>query len=104
MNNDLIVSPIDALIVINRLNLSDQRILPATRSSLEPYLDTNGDGLVSAVDALRVINLLNVRDSAFDGYVSRVDGEAAIAPAGFLSIPILQLPGNEGQSVPLQPH
>ena len=75
VTNDGVVSPVDAIRVINELN---DRIIgvPATgqlpippippvipeRSLMNPndaqYLDVNGDGFVSPVDALRVINAL----------------------------------------------
>jgi len=57
VNNDSIVSPVDALLVINELSrqqrgeLKSQPVAPSTR-----FFDVNGDGLTTAVDALRVIN------------------------------------------------
>ena len=59
VNNDLVVSPLDALVVINRLNLPEQRVLSGHRTSLAPFVDTDGDGRLSPLDALRVINVLN---------------------------------------------
>jgi membrane-associated phospholipid phosphatase len=57
------VSPIDALIVINRLNRGGSSVLPVrSADSTEPFYDTNGDGYLSPLDALLVINLLNRRD------------------------------------------
>ncbi|MEM7311586.1 MAG: GEVED domain-containing protein, partial [Planctomycetota bacterium] len=68
VNNDGIVSPIDALLIINELNnpqvsdpnngaLSlDEDDLPGENG---PFLDVNGDGFVSPIDALLVINRLN---------------------------------------------
>lgn len=69
VNGDGRVSPIDALLVINRLNhtpgtLTESRALvtgPAgggPRSGSDPF-DTSGDGNVSPIDALLVINYLN---------------------------------------------
>ena len=63
VNDSGYVSPIDVLIVINRLNSGGSRVLPArSAGSIEPFYDTNGDGYVSPLDALLVINVLNSRD------------------------------------------
>lgn len=57
-----VVSPIDALIVINELStrsLSDLKgQLPLPDSSPPPYVDVTGDGNVSPIDVLAVINAL----------------------------------------------
>ena len=55
-----IVSPADALLVIERLDRDGVGVLPERRGdSSEPYYDTSGDGAISAIDALLVIDLLN---------------------------------------------
>ena len=61
VNNDLFVSPIDALLVINQLNQNGSRILlPASPSEVAgQFLDVSGDNFLSPVDALLVINELN---------------------------------------------
>ena len=66
INGDGIVSPIDALIIINDLNQHGARELPVPTDSVEPppYLDASGDGWVTSIDALRVINLLNSQANA----------------------------------------
>lgn len=59
VNNDEIVTPIDALVVINALNGQDR---PAVSGEGEPsgtYPDTNGDGQISPLDVLLVIDVLN---------------------------------------------
>lgn len=53
VNSDLFVSPIDALLVINRLNSGE----PGTDPS--EFEDVSGDAALSAIDALLVINHLN---------------------------------------------
>ncbi|MFO0915416.1 MAG: SdrD B-like domain-containing protein [Pirellulales bacterium] len=67
VNGDGRVSPIDALLVINRLNrLSSAAATPlvatqsaaGAQSEADPF-DTSGDGRVSPIDALLVINYLN---------------------------------------------
>lgn len=63
---DNIVSPIDALIVINELNAVGSHALPPSGppSDSGPYLDVDGDNFVAPLDALLVINFLNDRASA----------------------------------------
>lgn len=56
VNNDGVVSPGDALRVINRLNDPDQSNSPNAFS-----VDVDGDGVVSPRDALLIINRLNER-------------------------------------------
>ena len=53
-----IVSPVDALQVINDLDDNGSRQLPLSRPTLAAYLDVNGDGWTSPVDALMVINAI----------------------------------------------
>jgi hypothetical protein len=60
MNGDDLVSPVDALIVINVLN--QMRLGAKGAALLEPMLgDVNGDGAISPLDALLIINRLNQR-------------------------------------------
>lgn len=58
VNGDGVVSPIDALQVINDLNSAGARILAAGSG---PDIDVSADGSVSPIDALLVINYLNGR-------------------------------------------
>ena len=60
VNSDGVVSPIDALLVINDLNRKGSRqLLPFDTELLPGMLDTSGDDFVSPLDALLVINRLN---------------------------------------------
>jgi len=59
VNNDAIVTPLDALLIINDLSLSRSRRLPDAYVPGKPYVDTSGDQTVSPLDALLVINHLN---------------------------------------------
>lgn len=62
VNDDRLVSPSDALAVINYLNSDLPRLLFArTQGETLPYIDVNGDDRVSPVDALIVINAMNLR-------------------------------------------
>jgi hypothetical protein len=66
VSNDGVVSPIDALQVINDINRSGSRALlpPAPGKAPPPYVDVNGDGFLSAIDALQVINEIERRLAA----------------------------------------
>lgn len=61
VNDDNVVSPVDALLVINAINRGS-RTLPAslsTSTGLFGFVDSNNDGSLSPIDALLVINELN---------------------------------------------
>ncbi len=78
-NGDGLVSPIDALRVINELNRAGARLLSSetvVRQISAPaadavMVDTTGDGFLSPIDALRVIRHLN----------SQSVGQAAAPPS-----------------------
>ncbi|WP_161604397.1 dockerin type I domain-containing protein [Roseiconus nitratireducens] len=57
VNADQIISPQDALLVINDLARFGSRLL-SPDEAVGDFVDVNNDGYVSAIDALRVINLL----------------------------------------------
>ncbi len=61
VNDDWRVSPIDALLLINELNLQGSRVLsPPDGDQLPPpYLDVSGDNRLSPIDVLLVIDYLN---------------------------------------------
>ncbi|MCY3005079.1 MAG: putative Ig domain-containing protein [Planctomycetota bacterium] len=102
VNNDMYVSPLDALVVINSLNFRGASSdLGVRQNQLASYLDTNGDRNLSPLDALVVINELNRSDRSSDNASQRIDGEAETAPAGFVSIVMGGLPGNRDQIVAL---
>ncbi|MEM6689882.1 MAG: Ig-like domain-containing protein, partial [Planctomycetota bacterium] len=80
VNNDGSVSPIDALLVINRLTSQGpegEDVGSSGRSQL--YLDVTNDGRVSPLDALQVINYLVSQNGE-----SEAAGEA-VAPVGGVS-------------------
>jgi hypothetical protein len=60
VNNNGFVTGLDALLIINKLNLTGPEVLPATPPPA-PYFfyDVSGDGRMTAIDALMVINYLN---------------------------------------------
>jgi hypothetical protein len=62
VNQDGLVSPLDALQVINDLNTNGPRMLafpPVLPNAPVPFLDVSGDKSVSSLDALLVLNALN---------------------------------------------
>ncbi len=63
-NNDGRVTPLDILLIINRLNEDLNRRLPAVRSPIngrDLWFDISQDGLVSPLDILLIINHFNRR-------------------------------------------
>jgi len=62
VNQDSVVSPLDALLIINFLNSGKGgvlRLVPAGTVASPPLRDVNGDHHASPIDALQVINYLN---------------------------------------------
>ncbi|MDA1052613.1 MAG: GEVED domain-containing protein [Planctomycetota bacterium] len=63
VNRDRSVSPLDALIIINRLNTtgSEALLTPTSVAGLAEffYIDTNGDRFVAPVDVIQIVNFLN---------------------------------------------
>ncbi len=58
VNADGFISPIDALLIISRLNSVGLGPVPPFAPA-PPYFDVNGDNVVSPIDALLIINHLN---------------------------------------------
>jgi alkaline phosphatase len=74
VNGDGRVAPLDALILVNALNLLTAWGLPSVAPSSgaqPPYLDPTGDGHLTPADVLQVINYLNGAECSLDG-----EGEA----------------------------
>ena len=63
VNNDGLITPIDALLVINEINLRGARSLVGSNLDSPPYIDTNSDNLVTGNDVLQVINYINAHPS-----------------------------------------
>ena len=59
VNDDTFVSPIDALQVINALDVYQGPLPGGPYSAPPPYLDAQGDSQLSPIDALVVINFIN---------------------------------------------
>ncbi len=61
VNGDGIITPLDALAIINYLNLNGSGTLPAAPTGAHSFFDANGDGNITPIDALQVINFLNAQ-------------------------------------------
>ncbi len=77
VNNDGVVSPLDALHVINELNQHGSYELPESKPDGKMQIDVNGDGWLSPADAIQVINALNADDDtlSFELSLSNRAGE-----------------------------
>ncbi|QDT13375.1 M57 family metalloprotease [Planctomycetes bacterium K23_9] len=58
VNNDGDISPLDALLVLNRLSSEAQNVQGESASNNGHYLDVSGNGDLSPLDALMVLNAL----------------------------------------------
>jgi PKD repeat protein len=58
-NNNGILDPLDALVIINNINRLGFRVLDPSRDFTPPFYDTNADGLIGPLDVLVVINAIN---------------------------------------------
>jgi len=83
------VEPLDALIIINKLNVEGPHKLPPPQAGDPPmrYYDCNGDGEVGPIDALNVINYLNAQSGAANAEGEGLPAEShavqAAQPASF---------------------
>lgn len=71
VNGDNVVTPLDALVVINALNSHWETAVDnpvrAAATFGESKVDTSGDAILSAMDALLVINALNLAKTSGEG-------------------------------------
>lgn len=74
INGDAKVSPVDAVIIINRLNSRSDRHLPANNPNFDHFVDVNGDNRLSPSDALLVIQYLNRRTPSGEGEAGDSEG------------------------------
>lgn len=90
--NDGVVAPIDALVIINEIadrDFSDRFSgrLPGTRSeSRRFFYDTNGDGFATPIDVLLVVNHIEASSQA-EGEAVLVDAPAFDLPHAILEAP-----------------
>ena len=70
VNADAAVTPLDALVLVNAINLTGPRPLaglPTLVGGVFQYIDVNGDDLLTPLDALDVISQLDVPAGAGEG-------------------------------------
>jgi hypothetical protein len=96
VNDDSAVSPIDALLVLNRLNRGGEGEGGSGGGGDDPsvYWDVNGDTRMSPIDALQVINYLN-RGGSLSG---EGEGAALVSPLGGAAGDVLATPAGEAAS------
>jgi Ca2+-binding RTX toxin-like protein len=95
-------SPLDVLIIINRLNASGPMTLHPPLSDPIPsefsYVDTNGDGSLAPIDALVVINWLNRTPPQSEGGSTTTKCVTPLPPAQtMLDHPAFELQGIEAE-------
>ena len=73
VNDDGLVSPIDALLVVNHMNRAGSGPVPLSPESPPLYLDVNGDDYVSPHDALLVVNHLNSQELSLSSVLTPFD-------------------------------
>jgi hypothetical protein len=95
VDNSGIVTPLDALAVINYIDLNQASILPLTFSGVD-YLDVNGDDVVSPLDALAVINYINEQLSGKSGPSVESAVSSGAVPSGAMSSSVAGSPGLAG--------
>jgi hypothetical protein len=83
-NHDDLLTPLDAVLVINELNVKSQRLTVPTTfpdAKIVPpptFVDVSGDALFAPLDAILVINKLNApRGTGAEGETERVGGGVA---------------------------
>ena len=77
VNQDLVVSPLDALVIINRQDRTgNDATLPVSNNEGRFY-DVNGSGTATLLDGLDIINYLNLRQPTI---AARLDNDSS--PAG----------------------
>ena len=67
VNNDSIVSPLDPLAIINRINSprAAEPILGMGEGEVSEFPDVNNDGVISPLDALSVVDVINANNPFF---------------------------------------
>ena len=93
VNGDGIVTPLDALIVINQLDAGGSGALGTPPLTAHNYLDVAGTGILTPIDALDIINKLNSQASP------AVMSPAVMSPAvvsAAVAEPVLAVPAVTG--------
>ena len=94
VSNDGFITPLDALMVINRINDVGVGQLDAMGTTPEIFYDSHVDNFLTALDALEVINHLNLFAAESEG---EPDVAAAQQPAGQLALAAISGTANPNQ-------
>ena len=89
VNGDTFVSPIDALLNINYINLHGSTDLSASATGLPPFPDVSGDTFLSPIDVLQVVNHLN--NPLAEGEASLIQVDAGILTDAALPLTALAI-------------
>ena len=74
VDDDGSITPLDALTLVNDINVNKIRDLPTGVPSRAPYLDTNGNGQLDPLDVLEIVNYINTNKAGGGG----AEGESRI--------------------------
>ena len=99
VDNDMSISPLDVLAVVNQINRVGSSRLGERTNSLDYYYNTDGDEFLSPLDVLTAVNYVNA--SLSSEVPLRIEGVTEPAPVGFVSMVMGSLPGNVDQLVRL---
>ncbi len=104
VNNDTVISPLDALLVISYLNSSAPRDLRTTTYVAPPFIDVNGDEIVSPLDVLLVIDHLAKNRGANgegegEGFETSTDYAMMVTPLQMISTVGPQLVSEVGRAL-----
>ena len=82
VNDDGVVSPLDALLVINKLNAEGAGALDAPVGAVDWFVDVNADGRLSPIDALLIINRLNAEAAEGESGERKAESGTGLLLAG----------------------
>ena len=82
VNNDSVVSPLDPLAIINRINAprASEPILGMGEGEVSDFPDVNNDGVISPLDALSVVDVINANNPFFPPPLISGEDDSAINP------------------------
>ena len=88
-----LVTPLDALVLVNHLNEAESRILKDNAPTAGPFWDVNGDDLCTPLDLLVVINALNAMQDLQPELVGGLSPESDPNNNGIVQCDRIQITG-----------
>ena len=111
VNHDGFVSPVDAVIMINRLNTQSAATLPVPTPGFFPsefHYDVNGDNTLAPVDVIVVVNFLNgpsvLAAEAEDWELSTAIGAIDLSAPNSVAVRVGTSSDRQPDSFQLEPH